>query len=106
MDFSESLHPRVINDLLFGDLASGQSGGGDKRDVAVNRVVGEAFRGEVANHRSVFSELTQSKPYHTDFARFLAGRQHADSAAPRIAIVQRRRAVASERVSSNRDGFR
>ena len=43
MDLPQPLHPGIVDDLLFGDLAVGQSGGRSEGDIAVNGVVAEAF---------------------------------------------------------------
>src|SRR5580692_6821891 len=52
MDLPQPLHPRVIDDLLLGDLPGRQSRLRDERDVSVNRIVRQAFGREISRHGS------------------------------------------------------
>jgi len=47
MDLPQPLEPRVVDDLLLGRFALGQSDRGSEGDVSVNGVVTEAFALEV-----------------------------------------------------------
>ncbi len=50
VDMPHPLHPRVIDDLLLGDLAGRQPAAGDEGDIPVDRVVSQAFRGKITSH--------------------------------------------------------
>jgi len=50
MYLPHSLDPRMIDQVLLGRFTRSQTGSGNERDVAVYRVVRQAFRREVANH--------------------------------------------------------
>ena len=52
MDLPHPLDPRMVDQLLFGDLPLRQSRPRDERDVAVDRIVSEALRGVVTRHEA------------------------------------------------------
>ena len=68
MNVSHPLHPGMINQILFSGLPDRQTDSGDKRDVAVNRIVRQAFRGEIANHSIL--------PDKDSFAGYLKSSKH------------------------------
>ena len=50
VNVTESLNPRVVDDLLLSDLPLRQVVAGNKRDVSVNWIVAETFGNEIARH--------------------------------------------------------
>ena len=55
MDLPQPLEPRVVDDLLLGDLALRQPHGRGKGNVAVDRVVAEALALEVSHGNDLTS---------------------------------------------------
>ena len=51
VDLPQPLEPGVVDDLLLGDLALGQPHRRGERDIAVDRIVAEAFALEISHNK-------------------------------------------------------
>ena len=52
VDLPQPLEPGMVDDLPLGDLALGQARGRGERDIAVDRIVAEAFALEIFHRRN------------------------------------------------------
>ena len=94
VDVPQPLHPRMIDQRLFGHFARGQRVLRDERDVAVNRIVRQTFGVEITRHAAVLAMIEWQRHGSRSMIAIHSPHAHIRSAksAPRTNSVSHRAA--------------